>query len=179
MNSDSSNATWDLLAYARQVLRQEQLHDWHVKWDQAKRRAGACHYQNKTLSFSQYLFATLPMQTMKEVVLHEVAHALAGPGHGHNQVWKAHAIRLGAPPEARLPSTVPQPPAPWVGTCQYCGNQRKLYSSPRRVSSCGNCSTTFSVERIYQWTHRGVPTQPGGQYAKELRSTLKRFGLAA
>lgn len=33
---------------------------------------------------------------LTDVILHEIAHALVGPKHDHDEVWKAKAIRIGA-----------------------------------------------------------------------------------
>ncbi len=163
----------DLLDYARQVLAEHDLPGWAVKWDRAKRRAGNCDYRTKTLSFSAPLARVLEAEIMRGVVLHEVAHALTGPGHGHDRVWRATAIRIGASPEARLPGSLPAPEPSWVGTCPRCHQQLRLYSAPRAVRSCGLCSSTFQVDLIFDWTRHGVPTQPGGAYAQKLRQTLR------
>ena len=39
------------------------------------------------------------IEETKDVVLHEIAHALTGRGHGHDAVWKRMCIKVGARPE--------------------------------------------------------------------------------
>jgi hypothetical protein len=34
-----------------------------------------------------------------DTILHEIAHALVGPRHGHDTVWKAKCTDIGARPE--------------------------------------------------------------------------------
>ena len=46
-----------------------------------------------------------PPELVTEVILHEIAHALAGPEAGHGPEWKAIAIRLGARPRSRTPES--------------------------------------------------------------------------
>ena len=104
------------------------------------------------------------------MILHEIAHALVGPAHGHDAAWKQAARALGAPDSARLPSSLPAPDAPWVGTCPRCGAKRRLYRAPRRVSSCGLCSRFFDPALILAWEHHGTPTSPGRAYERELAS---------
>ena len=104
------------------------------------------------------------------MILHEIAHALVGPAHGHDAAWKRAARALGAPDSARLSSSLPAPDAPWVGTCPRCGAKRRLYRAPRRVSSCGLCSRFFDPALILTWEHHGTPASPGRAYERELAS---------
>ena len=38
----------------------------------------------------------LPAENIKEIVLHELGHALVGPGHGHDDEWQAMAVKVGS-----------------------------------------------------------------------------------
>lgn len=158
------------LRLAESVLRAADLPDWQVRVGNAKRQLGLCRYKDKRIVFARRLLESGDDALIKDVILHEVAHALAGPQAKHGPAWKRIAIAIGANPKSRTEAGSLAPaPAPWVGTCPACGATRELYRPPRRVVSCGACSKTFSPSRIFQWTHRGVPTAPQGAYAKELR----------
>lgn len=165
----SDRTTLDALqARARTIMDAHGLTHWQIRLDHARRRAGCCNYQDRTLSFSATLLPTYPPAAVDEVILHEVAHALVGPGHGHGPVWKRTAQSIGAAPKARLDGALPRPQSPWRGVCPRCGGARNLFRAPRRVAACGSCSPTFSPDLILQWTHLGVPTVPPGAYAREL-----------
>ena len=151
-----------------QALEKEGLRGWTVRWDNAKRRAGVCIHQKRILSFSRVLMPLYPQDIQRDVVMHEVAHAVAGPRAGHGPTWKKVARRLGARPKAMLPASLPQPPTRWVGTCPRCGESRHLYAAPRRVVSCGKCSRTFNAALILEWKNAGKSAVPGGSYAAEL-----------
>ena len=155
-------------ALCLEVLEEEGLHGWTIKWDNAKRRAGACNHRTRVLSFSRVLFPLYPREVQRDIVMHEIAHAIAGSRAGHGKTWKLIAQRLGATPRATLPHTLPQPSARWEGTCPKCGASRHLHSAPRRVVSCGKCSPSFNASLILQWKDNGQPTVPGGSYAAEL-----------
>ena len=88
--------------------------------------------------------------------------------------WKRAARALGAPDSARLPSSLPSPDAPWVGTCPRCGATRRLYRAPRRVSSCGVCSRAFDPALILTWEHHGKSASPGRAYERELAAIRRR-----
>ncbi|WP_242491800.1 SprT-like domain-containing protein [Actinomyces minihominis] len=165
---------FDAVKYARAVLDHYGLHGWTVRWDRAKRRAGCCYHSRREITLSRTLARLYPEDAMRNVVLHEVAHALAGAKHGHDAHWKKLAVRVGAEPRALLPPNLPQPAATWVGTCPHCGLGKSLHAAPRRVVSCGRCSSSFSREHILEWRHHGKKTVPGGNYERELRRIRRR-----
>lgn len=154
---------------ARALMDAAELHQWRFRFDSAKRRAGSCAHRTRTITLSGPLTDLYDADTVREVILHEIAHALVGPEHHHDAVWKETARSLGAPDDARLPAHLPTPAAPWVGTCPVCESRKTLYRAPRRVVACGACACAFDPERILRWTFNGKAAEPGGAYAKELR----------
>ena len=56
---------------------------------------------------------------VRDTILHEIAHALVGPGHGHDAVWKAKCVEVGAKPEA----------AAATPTCPRAGGRRRARSA--------------------------------------------------
>src|SRR3954471_23173893 len=68
---------------------------WSFAFDNAKRRAGLCNYTEKRISVSRYLAARWSMEDIEQVLLHEVAHALAGHRAAHGPRWLMTARRLG------------------------------------------------------------------------------------
>ncbi|WRS30898.1 SprT-like domain-containing protein [Actinomycetaceae bacterium MB13-C1-2] len=175
--SSTEEAVGYVNSFALDVLIMHDLQGWAIVWDHAKRRAGACNYAKKTLSFSKTLMALYPRDVQRDVVLHEAAHALAGPKAGHGPEWKKIATEIGASPKALLPNWLPPAPAKWIGTCPRCGQRRNLHRMPKRVVSCGRCSKRFDPSVIFEWTRDGIPTQPGGDYARELKRISRRRTL--
>ena len=136
-------------ALARSLMDAAGLADWRFRFDHAKRRAGACTHSTRTISLSGPLTDLYDATTIRGVILHEIAHALVGPAHGHDAAWKRAA------------------------TCPRCGAKRRLYRAPRRVSSCGMCSRAFDPALILTWEHRGKAASPGRVYEREL-AALRR-----
>ncbi|WP_043534533.1 SprT-like domain-containing protein [Actinomyces polynesiensis] len=169
----------DARSLARALMDAHGLQEWTFRFDRARRRAGACTHATRTISLSAPLVDLYDEEAVRGVILHEVAHALVGDSHHHDEVWRRCARRIGAPDSARLPASLPSPRAPWVGTCPRCGASRELFSAPRRVVACGACSRVFDPTLVLVWTRDGVPTTPGGSYARELRrlhGTHRRAG---
>ncbi len=72
---------------------------WSFEFDTAKRRFGVCRYGTKRIGLSQPLTEANDEIQVVDTILHEIAHALVGHGHGHDSVWKAKCVEIGAKPE--------------------------------------------------------------------------------
>ena len=96
---------------ARSLMDASGLTDWRFRFDHAKRRAGACMHTSRTISLSGPLTDLYDAETIRGVILHEIAHALVGPSHGHDAAWRRAAGSIGRRAEspragcARAPST--------------------------------------------------------------------------
>ena len=76
------------------------LGDWTLKWDNRKRRFGACYYGDKAIVMSRPMTLASTPDQIEDTFFHEVAHALT-PGRGHGPEWQAMAVKLGATPKSR------------------------------------------------------------------------------
>ena len=85
----------DVLDLAYQLLAQHGLTDWRVNYDHARRRAGLCNFTTKTISLSRHYARQASLEHITDTILHEIAHALVGPRHGHNATWRQKAREIG------------------------------------------------------------------------------------
>ncbi len=106
---------------------------WSFEWDNAKNRFGQCRYGSKVISMSRVLTELNPEAEVLDTILHEIAHALAGPSHDHDWMWRMLAKQVGARPERCFGRETVTPPAKYVGTCQDCGYEAKRYRMSKRV----------------------------------------------
>jgi len=108
------------------------LAGWSFGLTQAKRRLGVCNYRRKRIEIGEYYALHNPDEAVLDTLLHEIAHALAGPEAGHGPAWKAIAVRIGATPRAcdDSPDTVVEP-GDWRATCAGCGRTLHKYKRPR------------------------------------------------
>lgn len=118
---------------------------WKFKWDRAVKRAGACWHERRSISLSRKYAELNTASNPDEVfdtILHEVAHALAGAEHGHDDVWKAACIRVGAVPKACYnPAEVAMPQGRYLATCAGCGAVFSRHKMPpsNRHYHCRKC----------------------------------------
>ena len=72
---------------------------WRFSFDRAKRRAGCCRYSKKEITLAKAYAEQEESKEIKNTILHEIAHALVGPKHGHNEIWKQKALEIGCDAE--------------------------------------------------------------------------------
>jgi len=90
---------------------------WTFGFDHAKRRAGLCNYTERRITVSRYLAAKFDDDEVHQVLLHEVAHAMAGHEAGHGPQWKRVAREIGYVGERTHDGEIAHELAPWVGVC--------------------------------------------------------------
>lgn len=125
---------------------------WRFEFDNAMTRAACCHYYTKKITMSKRLVDKWSDAEVYDTILHEIAHALVGNQHGHNDVWKDMARRIGCSASVYHNHTFTQPKFVIVCACGQTQLLRyrvspKLMDSNKRI--CKFCSST--EKRLYAW----------------------------
>ncbi|MGB4779519.1 SprT-like domain-containing protein [Microbacterium sp.] len=128
---------------------------WSFAFDSAKRRAGACDYTRKRITVSRYLAARYDDETNRQTLLHEVAHALAGPRAGHGTAWKRTARALGYVGGTTHNGETATELAPWIGVCP-AGHVAYRHRRATRPTSCARCSRSYDARYLITWTRREI-----------------------
>ena len=126
---------------------------WSFGFDNAKTRAGLCNYTAKRITVSKYLAARYEDDEIHQVLLHEVAHAVAGTKAGHGPKWRAIGKELGYEGTRLHDGAIADELAPWVGHCPT-GHVHYRYKRPARPLSCGKCSRRFDAANLITWVLR-------------------------
>src|SRR5271165_928788 len=100
---------------------------------------GLCAYARRTIELSTYFVERNGQEEILDTVLHEIAHALVGPGHGHDAVWKRKCVEIGARP-ARC-GNAEMPEGRWRASCRNCGRHFNRHRRPKRLKGwyCPEC----------------------------------------
>src|SRR5215212_2787865 len=72
-----------LAAIARREMAKNGLHGWAFGLSRTRRGLGACKYKAKRIEIAEYYARNSPPETVLDTLLHEIAHALAGPAARH------------------------------------------------------------------------------------------------
>ena len=166
---------------ARTLMDEHGLHDWAFAFDRARVRAGACHFRDRRITLSRALTAAHEEAEVRETVLHEVAHALVGPRHGHDEVWRRRAVAIGATGERCYSADEPVVPGRWQGRC-VAGHVVHRHRRPTRLLVCTRCRGVPDLDRVLRWTHDGHPVaheQLGAEVVRALRHLRARDAARA
>ncbi len=137
----------------RKIAEHLDLENWKFEFDSAKRRAGLCNYTEQTIQLSKYHVDIHSVDENMQVVLHEVAHAMAGSEAGHSKVWLATAKRIGYRAEKFTGKEIAQETAPWIGVCPM-GHKHYRYRRPKQMVSCALCTKNFDSRYVIRWRKR-------------------------
>ncbi len=86
---------------ARALMDEHGLEAWTFRFSAAESRLGECREREKVIRLSRRHAVNGDPREVRDTILHEIAHALAGAAARHGPAWKAVAKRLGATPKAR------------------------------------------------------------------------------
>lgn len=128
---------------------------WRFGFDGATRRAGQCDFDRRRITVSRYLAARSDDEANDQTLLHEIAHALAGPGAGHGPRWRRLAQDLGYRGGTTYHGEAATELAPWVGVCP-AGHVVYRYRRPGRAMSCSRCAPRFDERHALRWTRREI-----------------------
>ena len=125
----------ELAEIASEQISKHGLRGWTFAVANTKRRLGVCKFRAKRIEIAEYHARNNPPAVVLDTLLHEIAHAIAGPRAQHGPAWKAVAIRLGATPRAcdTSPQTVVSP-GDWQSTCPSCTKTYHRYRPPMSLS---------------------------------------------
>ncbi|AJM77149.1 sprT domain-containing protein [Rathayibacter toxicus] len=143
--------------WARELIDLHLDSSWSFAFDHARTRGGACHWARKRITVSQLLAARWSDEEVRQTLLHEVAHALAGPEAGHGPQWRRTALRLGCDGSRTHRNPTADELARWVGTCPS-GHIFYRHRRPRHRLACGRCARHPEAAHAIQWRQRTVPT---------------------
>lgn len=121
-------------------MAQHGLRDWKFAFNRRKQAMGLCVYGRKTIELSiHFVERDNPWDEVRDTILHEIAHALVGPRHGHDRVWKRKCIEIGARPERCGQADMPE--GSWRARCHGCGKHFHRHRKPKRLAGwfCKEC----------------------------------------
>lgn len=145
-------------ALARALMQQHGLTDagWDFKWSHGKRRLGATQIgktrdrktgrlkETRAIVLSRHLVDLNPEPVVRDVILHEIAHALAGIQNGHNHVWREMCMKVGAKPQRLADEQVVTVQGRYAVVCTQCNEEltrrhRRTAPAKLRRAYCKAC----------------------------------------
>ncbi|HVL11261.1 MAG TPA: SprT-like domain-containing protein [Gemmata sp.] len=110
---------------------------WEFGFNGNLRRAGVCRYPTRTrpgrIELSRHFVRRNPDAEVRDTILHEIAHALVGPGRGHDAVWRAKCLEIGARPERCYGEEIEMPKGRWRAVCPGCTKEYDRHRRPKAL----------------------------------------------
>jgi SprT protein len=125
-------------ALANRLLPAHGLHGWSFRFNRSRVNLGLCRYGLRLIELSVYFVERNPPEMVKDTLLHEIAHGLAGREAGHGPAWKAACLRVGARPE-RLSFEADMPEGRWQARCGCCGLLHHKHRRPKWMAGWHCC----------------------------------------
>jgi len=161
---------------AKQMMAEHGLtaKGWTFKLNTNRSRLGVCKYGKVMRNrFTGQVIVTHPIQrieisiyciqagldTFRNTMLHEIAHALVGPGHNHNAIWKAKARAIGCTGDRCGKMDAP---AKYIGECPKCKGVVKRNRNVKGMTMMTHTSCGASPYRgeFIRWNHLRHNTTP-------------------
>lgn len=126
---------------ARELIGHFPLKGWAFGWNRRKRSLGLCRYRDRRIELSVHFVLANGIEQVRETILHEIAHALAGEKAGHGAVWKMMCMRVGCKPERCDRGEAVMPRGRWQARCAACGKEYWRHRRPSRRARywCRGC----------------------------------------
>jgi predicted SprT family Zn-dependent metalloprotease len=116
---------------ARRLMKRHGLAAWEFGFNRRKRSLGLCRYTEQRIELSTHFVAGHDEPSIRDVILHEIAHALAGHEAAHGPLWRTICAAIGAKPERCGNANMPS--GRWQATCPGCSHQYdRIRRPPRR-----------------------------------------------
>ena len=134
----------EITKIAKDLLVEHNLSNWEFAFDLAENRSGVCYYDRKLIRLSVTYCIKATMDEIINTLLHEIAHALVGPNHGHDSVWRRKAQSIGCSGERCHYVKHTQPK--YIGTC-LCPKmkwERHRLTKKARTGYCPRCLENVS-----------------------------------
>jgi predicted SprT family Zn-dependent metalloprotease len=120
---------------------------WRFNLGNMKRLVGRCEYKTKQIKFSVHYLLKSSQREIRNVILHEIAHALVGPGHHHDYVWRRQARAIGCTAmRCASPEAVSTATPNYIIKCTRCGKEYPRYRLKRKLTNGSYRSTCCSAE---------------------------------
>jgi len=150
------------------TLMSEHLHDWTLRFGNAKSFFGWCSNNRRQLiTLSRPMVELNTEAEVRDVILHEIAHALAPRGEHHGEEWKRIARSIGCNGERCCGADTKVPASKYFRFCKVCG--RVSTSNRYSETSCGVCHPKEYDIKFRLIVHNFIETVLSGLKSKASR----------
>ena len=135
------------ITIAKEIMNKHGLLNWTLRLGTAKRQNGSCFTHKKRITLSKNYISLNTEELVIDTILHEIAHALVGSNHGHDNVWKQKCIEIGARP-VRTKDNIVSVVGKYDYKCKKCEIIVHAHRQKRREIACADCCNKYNNGRF-------------------------------
>ena len=135
--------------YWERKSKELKIQDWGFGMNHTKRSLAICDYTKRTIFISSYFLRgeNCNEKSMRNSILHEIAHALAGSKNGHNEEWKRIALSIGC--DGHRCGSMDKPKGSYLMVCPNFCFKQEYYRKPKVEGKvCLKCKSTPKIITI-------------------------------
>ena len=135
--------------YWNKKSKELKIEGWSFEMNNTKTRLAQCNYTKKKVCVSSYFLrgVSCNQKKIRNTILHEIAHILAGYGSGHNHEWKAIIVALGGSPERC--GTMDKVPGSYLLYCPNKCFEKKYHRKPKVEGKlCKRCNSSPKIKNL-------------------------------
>ena len=127
--------------YVKYLLYAYDLPNWSFGFKRMFAAGGYTDYETKTITFSSVAVERLPARDLRELAIHEVAHALTPEAVTHDEVWCAKSKSMGGSGGIYTPNFSTDSDYKWLLCCPACEYQQHIHIKYHLwCPNCGTCA---------------------------------------
>lgn len=128
-------------------LEDKNLLDWRITFNNAKSKLGHCDYMRKEISLSIPILLINSEEKVENTILHEIAHALVGYIHGHDEVWRQKCLEIGGNGKTCSDDHV-RVQASYKAQCPHCGKEYSKFRQTKIRRACSDCCQKYNFGKF-------------------------------
>ena len=136
-------------AYWKRKTEQIGIQGWNFEINHMKRALAITNYTKKKVCISSYLLRekSCDEQKIRNTILHEIAHIIAGHSNAHNKKWKDIALKIGC--DGEICGKMSHIPGNYLMYCPKGCFKKEYYRRPKIENKlCKKCNSSPKIKTI-------------------------------
>lgn len=145
------NKLTSIRTLAEGLIDKHGLVGWKFNYNKDQLTAGLCFTELKLIELSALMCITNTIETVTDIILHEIAHGIAGVKAKHNTRWKKKFQEIGGTGKILFEGNAF---AKHISICSKCNHQYGFSKIPVKQKACSMCDVELVDFNKNNWSVR-------------------------
>jgi len=143
------NKLTSIRTLAEGLIVEHGLAGWKFNYNKDQLTAGLCYSELKLIELSALMCITNTIETVTDIILHEIAHGIVGFKAKHNIKWRKKFQEIGG---SGLVLFEGNAFAKFISICSKCNHQYGFTKIPKKRKACGMCDVDLVDFNKNKWS---------------------------